>query len=270
MNIQLDEKNIVFFKSLASETRIQIIKMLSGGGKNINAIASELGISSAIVTKHISMLEESGIVLSESLTGIHGRQKMCYLKENIFTVSLSDINSNERFAQLFSVGDYSSSEILSLPCGIESTKGIVGLKNDVRYFNIPDRTDFNDLWFAEGRLTYQLTNEEITDVKQIDFEINCYISCEEYADFAGNITLQINSDNAWKIPIDISKKAKLYKISISDTGFYCNGSYIGESQPLSRITANSVISIGTISKEDIKTVLHINNKNNYAIKISVY
>lgn len=270
MNIQLDEKNIIFFKALASESRIQIIKMLSGGGKNINAIASELGISSAIVTKHISMLEESGIVSSESLTGVHGRQKMCYLKENIFTVSLSEINSDERFSQIFSVGDYIFSEILSLPCGIESNKGIVGLKNDVRYFNIPDRSDFNDLWFAEGKLNYQLHNEEITDIKQIDFEINCYVSCEEDADLTGNITIQINLDNAWKIPIDISNKAKVYKISISDIGVYCNGKYVIESQPLSMITANSIISIGTILKEDIKTVLHINNKNNQAIKISVY
>ena len=79
MKIEVAASSYPFFAALASETRLKIINLLAEKPLNIGQLAESLDISGAIVTRHINLLEEAGIVKTESITGKRGRQKLCSL-----------------------------------------------------------------------------------------------------------------------------------------------------------------------------------------------
>lgn len=56
--------NIETLKALADETRLAIVRQLAGGERCVCQIASELGISDALVSHHIKRLREAGVVRS--------------------------------------------------------------------------------------------------------------------------------------------------------------------------------------------------------------
>lgn len=63
------------FKAIADQTRRDIYKIISEkNGLTINQIADNFNISSQGVTKHLKMLESSGLVKIEKF----GRQRKCY------------------------------------------------------------------------------------------------------------------------------------------------------------------------------------------------
>jgi len=51
-----------FFKALGHPRRLQIIHLLSQGGKTVNEIAKILKISQSNVSQHLAILRSSGIV----------------------------------------------------------------------------------------------------------------------------------------------------------------------------------------------------------------
>lgn len=53
MQLGIDKSSLVVYEALASEVRMTIIQLLSKNKMNIKELAKELGISSAIVTKHV-------------------------------------------------------------------------------------------------------------------------------------------------------------------------------------------------------------------------
>ncbi len=76
MIIQVHSGNTAYFECFASETRLRMIELLNVRPMNIKELAAELELSSAIITKHIQKLEDAGIVGTESLSGLRGRQKV--------------------------------------------------------------------------------------------------------------------------------------------------------------------------------------------------
>ena len=58
MKVEVSTKNIKLFEALSSSTRIRILELLGESPKNIGELAHNLGISSAITTRHIFMLRK--------------------------------------------------------------------------------------------------------------------------------------------------------------------------------------------------------------------
>ncbi len=156
MRIYAEEKNLDFFDSLASKTRLKIIRLLSIRPLNIKEIASKVDLSPAIVTRHISMLENSGIVRSESRPSSRGRQKVCCLEEDVITVLLSASNQIKKQEKLLTIGSYSKAVDLQAPCGLRNENTVKGIIDDPRYFMIPDREMVKHIWFSHGMLQYRI------------------------------------------------------------------------------------------------------------------
>lgn len=87
MNLLACTDNLAFFEALSSETRLRILHLVANNPMNIKEIAGNLKISSAIVTRHVSLLENAGIILCVQEPGIRGLQRICHLK--IKAVNLS-------------------------------------------------------------------------------------------------------------------------------------------------------------------------------------
>lgn len=76
MQLDITNDSLLAYEALASKVRLQIIQLLSKSKMNIKELATELKLSSAIVTMHVKKLENANIVKTERL----GNKKNCKLE----------------------------------------------------------------------------------------------------------------------------------------------------------------------------------------------
>jgi len=63
--------NTNLFHALSSETRMQIMKILSQNELHLSKLAKELKISKPVVSRHIKILEQSGLVNRRIIGNVH-------------------------------------------------------------------------------------------------------------------------------------------------------------------------------------------------------
>ncbi|WP_424766439.1 ArsR/SmtB family transcription factor [Paenibacillus sp. sgz302251] len=159
MNIEVNTSNIKFLECFSSDTRIKIIELLNEQAMNIKELAEALGISSAIVTKHVQKLEEVSIITTESVPSTRGRQKICHLTLESATLQfrVKEKHDQNRYAVSIPIGQYSAYEVKPT-CGLSSETKIIGMVDDPRYFSDPERVTARHLWFASGFIEYRIPN----------------------------------------------------------------------------------------------------------------
>jgi predicted transcriptional regulator len=185
MKIDISSKNITFFNALGSETRINILEFLKDGNKNIGELANSLGMSSAIMTRHINMLEQAGLIKTLNIRGKRGIQKLCSLVEDDFTLILHKNKEpqqlqNIKMSKILSipVGQYSSYEVTPT-CGLASCEKLIGICDDPRYFSIPERFNASILWFQSGYVEYEIPGYLFDSAELDSLEISLEL-CSEY------------------------------------------------------------------------------------------
>jgi predicted transcriptional regulator len=148
-----------FLECFASETRVRIIELLNDHPLSIRELADALGISSAIVTKHIQKLEYAGIVGTESVSGTRGRRKVCHLLPESVTLKFKtpEVPERNRYAVSIPIGQYADYQVKPT-CGLASETGIIGMVDDPRYFADPEHVKARHLWFASGYVEYRIPN----------------------------------------------------------------------------------------------------------------
>ncbi|MBP3886637.1 MAG: winged helix-turn-helix transcriptional regulator [Cellulosilyticum sp.] len=154
----LDE-GLNIFKALASEVRLEIIKLLlSNPDMNMNELASQLNITNGALTGHIKKLEDSGLItISNEFSG-HGNQKKCSVSLSKILIDFYDQYRNPNMFQTeIKIGQYSNYDIYPT-CGLASSNKLIGEVDDARYFSHPERYDADILWFTKGYIEYIVPN----------------------------------------------------------------------------------------------------------------
>lgn len=72
MQIEVSPENYGMITSLASETRLKMLSLLSETPMNISDLAHAVKITPTMAVKHIKMLEKAGIVTCEVQPGHPG------------------------------------------------------------------------------------------------------------------------------------------------------------------------------------------------------
>ncbi|MCR2803916.1 ArsR/SmtB family transcription factor [Paenibacillus soyae] len=183
MDIEIDSKNMPILECFSSETRVKIMELLNDEPRSINELAEALGLSSAIVTKHIQKLEEAGIIRTESISGKRGRRKVCHLLHETITLRFKSTKPSEENVYTVSipVGQYTDYEVHPT-CGLASETGMIGMVDDPRYFSSPDHVKAKHIWFGSGFVQYRIPNylvgrQQLREL-QLSFEI-----CSEAPDY---------------------------------------------------------------------------------------
>src|SRR5580698_11644998 len=70
-------ESVAIFRALASSSRARIIELLAERDMNINELSIALKLAQPSITKHVQILEEAGLVVSDYLAGPQGTQKRC-------------------------------------------------------------------------------------------------------------------------------------------------------------------------------------------------
>lgn len=216
VNLENPEELYSVAKALASEVRIEIIKLLNFNCLNVNEISEHLGIPASTAALNVKVLEEAGLIHTELQPGARGSMKVCSRKRDVIKIILksnNDFHDNSHYINM-PIGNYVDCK--SYPtCGIVGDKGYVGIEDDPRSFYDPLRVNAQLIWIHKGYLEYRFPNTILTNSKAKLIEISAEI-CSEAPNFHNNwpsdITMWINGIECgtWTSPADFGgRRGKL-------------------------------------------------------------
>ena len=247
------EEGMPILKGLASPARVSVLKLLHERGPlNVNEIAEILDLPQSSVSTNVQMLEEAGLIRTETQKARKGNQKVCHsVYDEILVVFKNEIKETEPDAIEVSMplGLYTSFEVTA-PCGLCSPDGIIGLLDVPNSFLDPDRMKTGLVWFTRGYVEYQFPNNaKLANADIAELEVAMELSSEvpgTSADWPSDITLTINGTDVgtWTSPGDFGDKrgvftpswwklkgsqyGKLKNWRISSDGTYVDGVRISE------------------------------------------
>ncbi|WNS43768.1 HTH domain-containing protein [Paenibacillus sp. MMS20-IR301] len=214
MNLDITEQNLPLFEALASGTRIKMIQLLQTDALNIKEMAERLGVSSAIIAKHVQQLEESGIIASRMISGKRGMQKQCFLAQDSImlrfrpegTPAPQEEDTLNHYAVSIPVGQYVAFNVRPT-CGLASETKLIGMRDDPRYFAEPEHVQAQHLWFGSGHIDYRIPNYLMgrQSIKSIRISLEICSEAPGYAeDWPSDIVFSLNGVNVgtWTSPGD--------------------------------------------------------------------
>ncbi|CAM4063207.1 ArsR family transcriptional regulator [Paenibacillus alkaliterrae] len=217
MEIEVSSRNMKFLECFSSHTRVKMIELLNVQPMNIKSLSEALDIKSPIVTRHIHMLEEAGIVRCESVAGKRGMQKICHLQLThamLLFKGAPAADETKRYFVSLPVGHYSSYQIKPT-CGLASDTQMIGMCDDPRYFADPEHVGARVLWFGSGFVEYRIpnymVNNEVPESLEISLEICSETPCS-VNHLPSDIAFMLNGVGigTWTYPGDFGSMRGLY------------------------------------------------------------
>ncbi len=206
-------------KGLASPVRARILKLLHERGRlNVNEISHELRLPQSTVATNVQVLERAGLIGTETINARKGQQKICTARYNEILIRF-ETEARRRDNDLVEVsmplGLFTSAEV-SVPCGLCSTTGIIGLLDVPDSFLDPSRVQAALAWFGRGHVEYKFPNNAKllgSTVEMIEFSME--LSSEvpgTNLNWPSDITLWVNDvqTGTWTSPGDYGDKRGVY------------------------------------------------------------
>lgn len=258
-------------KALASEPRVQMLDLLRKKTCNINEISEELKLPQSTVATHISILEDAGLLVTESVKAKKGNQKLCKpsFKELLIQFP-EEKNEKANFIEVeMPIGIFTDCHVTS-PCGLCSADKIIGFLDIPDSFLNPDRMKAGLLWCGSGYFEYKFPNNSMYDQKKIQrLEISMELSSETPGtnpNWLSDITVWVNRTEigTWTSPGDFGDKRGKYtpdwwKLEGSQYGLLKNFYITNEGSFIDGVKISDV----TISD------LHIPDHHSIRVKVGV-
>lgn len=216
IGIDKPEELCIVAKALASEVRIDIIKLLNLNSLNVNEISEKLGIPASSAALNVKILEEAGIIRTELQPGTRGSMKLCSIKRGMIRMVLNSSfidHDNSTFINM-PIGNYVTCEVAPT-CGLVNDRVYIDSEDDPRSFYNPEHTTAQLIWFHSGYLEYRFSNQSIVEQRAHRIEISMEICSEApnyQNDWPSDITLWINDVECgtWTSPGDFGgRRGKL-------------------------------------------------------------
>ena len=258
-------------KALASEPRIQMLDLLRKRTCNINEISTELDLPQSTVATHISILEDAGLLVTESVKAKKGNQKLCRpsFKELIIQFP-EEKSTKENFIEVeMPIGIFTDCQTTA-PCGLCSPDKIIGFLDIPDSFLNPERMKAGLLWCGSGYFEYKFPNNSMYDQKKLQkLEISMELSSETpgtNSSWLSDITVWVNrvEIGTWTSPGDFGDKRGKYtpdwwKLEGSQYGLLKNFTISNEGSFIDGVKISDV----TISD------LHIPEHHSIRVKVGV-
>ena len=124
---------------------------------NVNEISDLLGLPQSTVATNIQVLEGCDLIRTETVKATKGQQKLCVARfdEIVLRFDDYDVKTRSNVIELsMPLGLYTNCSV-SPPCGLCSTKSIIGLLDVPDFFLDPDRMKAGLIWFERGHVEYK-------------------------------------------------------------------------------------------------------------------
>lgn len=167
------------FKALGSDLRVQIYQAIrKNEGTNIKQLSHELRMPMSTLSPHLQILKESGLIYLIDESTSQGKQKCCFLRNQLEQIAVDIIPPKKRFLTSrieVPLGHYTDFSIVP-PCGLATRTAFIGGSLDQpKSFADPERYHASILWFQNGYLEYALPNpvpgNNCIEKLEVSFEI---------------------------------------------------------------------------------------------------
>ncbi len=203
------EKSFAVLSALASQTRLHILKLLSGEQLNINDIAERLALPQSTVSTNITILEKAGLLRVEIAAGKKGAQKLCAALYGEVVVQLPGMNvvvPENVIDVAMPIGLYTDFHV-GPPCGLCSSTEIIGYLDVPDSFLNPKRAVASLIWFERGFVEYKFPNNLKGNLALERLELVMELSSEvpgTNKDWPSDITVWVNGVEigTWTSPGD--------------------------------------------------------------------
>ncbi|MEZ2128774.1 MULTISPECIES: ArsR/SmtB family transcription factor [unclassified Sinorhizobium] len=240
-------------RGLASPVRLDILQLLHDRGKlNVNEISLALSLPQSTIATNIQIMEQAGLIETQSIKGRKGHQKICTAKyeEIIFRFQAESQKRKKNEVEVaMPLGLFTGCEV-NAPCGLCSTEGVIGLLDVPDFFLDPGRVQAGLLWFGRGHVEYKFPNNAKllnSRVEMVEFSME--LSSEvpgTNLNWPSDITLWLNDHRigTWTSPGDYGDKrgvftpawwklegsqyGKLKTWRVTKTGSYIDGVHISD------------------------------------------
>ncbi len=216
INLDDKEKLNLIGKALASDVRIDILRLLSDKSFNVNEIADKLDIPASSAAMHVRALEEAGLIKCDLVPAVRGSMKLCKKAVNgIEIVTESAIGADSVEIINMPIGAYVDYSVHPT-CGLAGDKGPIGQEDEPGSFYHQDRGNARLLWFGgTGYLEYRFPNYSFkeTDAKRVEISMEiCSEDHEFNLNYPSDITLWLNGKNAgvWTCPSDFGGRRGMW------------------------------------------------------------
>lgn len=200
------------FKALSSGTRLKILELLARQKMNINGLGQALGIAHPTVSKHVQILEQAGLVVSEYKSGEQGTQKLCGLRYDRLVFSLEALQTPDLHSEEMEmpIGMYTFAHP-TITCGLASREKIIGFMDEPQSFLLPERAGAQILWMAAGFVEYVFPNTvpSLMEISRVDLSMEICSECLDFNnDYPSDITVWINGVEigTWTSPGDMGDR----------------------------------------------------------------
>lgn len=160
MELRLDKESLAVYKALASETRLNILTLLAEHPRTISELATALSLSKAVLSRHMAILDEVGLIgYDRHAPDGDGRKKVYSLK-----VDRADIVFPRKVylpykKTVYNVGlGYFSDVRVQPTCGLADKNEVIGKFDDPRTFASNERIHASLLWLSDGYVEYRIPN----------------------------------------------------------------------------------------------------------------
>ena len=200
-------------EAMASRTRLQILKLLSDQKLSVNEIAESLQLPQSTVSTNITVLEKAHLIHVEVAAGKKGSQKLCsavYEEVVVYLPGMKNKPEQKVLEVSMPVGLYTDFHV-SPPCGLCSSKEIIGFLDVPETFLNPKRAIASLVWFERGYIEYKFPNNlppnEPLDTLELSMEVCSeapVTTLETTKNWPSDITVWVNEHEigTWTSPGD--------------------------------------------------------------------
>lgn len=195
-------------KALASEPRLRILRLLSEQLLNVSQVAAELDMPVSTANVHVNILEEAGLLMTETRPAARGIQKVCTRAfDNVVVQLPRDEEPDDRVVELsMPIGAFVDCDVTP-SCGLASSDGIVGLFDDPAAFYEPERIDAQLLWFHHGYVEYRFPKRLPSTARLDSLSLSLELCSEaplHHDNWPSDVTVSINGVDVgtWTSPAD--------------------------------------------------------------------
>ena len=213
------ERDMNVIKGLAAPARIAVLKLLRRKGPlNVKEIGELLKLPQSTVSLSVQLLEEAGLIHTESQRARKGNQKVCtsiYDEVLIVFADAAEERRRDGIEVSMPVGLYTAFDV-SAPCGLCTNEGIIGLLDVPDSFLDPARMKAGLIWFTRGKVEYQFPNNARLDNRGVEeLEFSLELSSEmpgTNPDWPSDITIGINGIDIgqWTSPGDFGDRRGVF------------------------------------------------------------
>lgn len=195
--------------ALASPVRLDMIRVLGQRVLNVGELAAELNLPMSTAALNVKILEDAGLIKTETQPGIRGSMKLCSRRLDTVEISLKppEEQSSSCLTMEMPIGGYSAAEDIQSTCGLASATNIIGAMDYPMSFYESERFNAQLVWLRQGFLEYRFAvvkMEEIT-IDWLGLSLEACSEAPMYRDpWKSDIAVEINGVRLglWTCPCD--------------------------------------------------------------------